>query len=154
MFVQMTLGATMIVATTVIEGAFTISGVSALRRHISARQRKSNIQSTLVLSGFVLWLFLATIFEIWTWAMLYLLLGIVTSLEEAVYFSTVNFTTLGYGDIILGPEWRLLASFEAANGLLLFGWSTALVFVAVQWVYEHNQKLPQHQAKEASRPRA
>ncbi len=134
----------MIVATTIIEGAFTIAGVAMLRRRLSEKRRRSNIKSTLTLAGFVLWLFLATVFEVWTWAMLYLVLGVVTSLEEAIYFSTVNFTTLGYGDIILDHKWRLLGAFEAANGLLLFGWSTALVFVAVQWVYEHDRKLPHH----------
>jgi Ion channel len=46
-----------------------------------------------------------------------------------------TFTTLGYGDITLDKDWRLLSSFEAANGLLMFGWSTALVFTAVQWIY-------------------
>lgn len=49
--------------------------------------------------------------------------------------STVTFTTLGFGDITLDENWRLLSSFEAANGLLMFGWSTALIFAAVQWVY-------------------
>jgi hypothetical protein len=47
---------------------------------------------------------------------------------------------LGFGDITLDETWRLLSSFEAANGLLMFGWSTALVFGAVQWVYERHQK--------------
>jgi hypothetical protein len=63
-------------------------------------------------------------------------LGAIETLETAVYFSTVTFTTLGFGDITLDEDWRLLSSFEAANGLLMFGWSTALVFAAVQWVYD------------------
>ncbi len=83
----------------------------------------------------MLWLFLATVIEVWIWAILYLLLGAIATLEEAVYFSTSTFTTLGFGDIVLDEEWRVLSSFEAANGLLMFGWETALVFAAVQWVY-------------------
>ncbi|MGB3020865.1 MAG: potassium channel family protein, partial [Methyloceanibacter sp.] len=70
---------------------------------------------------------------------LYLALGAIGSFEQAVYFSTVTFTTLGFGDIILDERWRLLSSFEAANGLLMFGWSTALVFVAVKWVYQNDR---------------
>jgi Ion channel len=46
-----------------------------------------------------------------------------------------TFSTLGFGDITLAKHWRLLSSFEAANGMLMFGWSTALVFAAVQWIY-------------------
>jgi hypothetical protein len=96
----------------------------------------------------VWWLFLATILEVWCWAVLYLLLGALESIEKAVYFSTVTFTTLGFGDIVLDEEWRLLSSFEAANGLLMFGWSTALVFVGVQWTYENRAK---HRKKRAPR---
>lgn len=66
--------------------------------------------------------------EIWAWAFLYLLLGQFESFETALYFSTVTFTTLGYGDIVLQQEWQLLSSVEAVNGIILFGVSTAVVF--------------------------
>ena len=95
-----------------------------------------------------MWLFLATILEVWSWALLYLFIDAFQSIETAVYFSTVTFTTLGFGDIVLGEEWRLLSSFEAANGLLMFGWSTALIFVGVQWTYENRA---QHRKKHSQR---
>jgi hypothetical protein len=47
----------------------------------------------------------------------------------------VTFTTLGYGDIVLDERWRLLASFEAATGIIMFGWTTAIVLAAVQSTY-------------------
>ena len=50
-------------------------------------------------------------------------------------FSIVTFTTLGYGDIILSENWRILASMEAAAGIIFFGWSTAIVFMAIQNIY-------------------
>jgi hypothetical protein len=52
--------------------------------------------------------------------------------EEALYFSAVTYTALGYGDIVLDSRWRLLCGFEAINGLMLFGVSTALLFVIFQ----------------------
>ncbi len=55
------------------------------------------------------------------------LLGAIAGLEPAVYFSLVTFTTLGYGDITLGEDWRILSALCAANGLLLFGFSTAFL---------------------------
>lgn len=125
----------MIAVTTLIQGVFTVLGIEKLRDHLEMRPTKHLVSSTLKLAVFVLWLFLGTIIEVWIWATLYLALGAVGTLEKAVYFSTVTFTTLGYGDIVLDEEWRLLSSFEAANGLLMFGWTTALVFAAVQWVY-------------------
>ena len=135
MLIQIALGAGMIVVTTLIQGVFTMLGIERLRAHLERRTTTSLVRSTLKLAVFVLWLFLATIVEVWTWALLYLALGALGSLEQAVYFSTVTFTTLGFGDITLHETWRLLSSFEAANGLLMFGWSTALIFAAVQWVY-------------------
>jgi hypothetical protein len=126
----------MIVVTTFIQGLFTLAGIERLRTHLAYHPKPSAVRSTLKLSAFVLWLFLATIIEVWSWAMLYRVLGALAPLEKAIYFSTVTFTTLGYGDITLDETWRLLSSFEAANGLLMFGWSTALVFAAVKWVYQ------------------
>ena len=55
-----------------------------------------------------------------------------TGLSEAIYFSSVTYTTLGYGDIVLSGDWRMLSAFEATNGMLLFGLSTALLFVLVE----------------------
>lgn len=143
----MFLGSTMIILTTVIQGGFTIAGVEMLRRRVSRKVARSNLLTTLMLSYFVLWLFLATVLEVWAWAVLYLLIGAAKTVEEAVYFSTTTFTTLGFGDITLDEQWRLLSSFEGANGLLMFGWSTALIFAAVQRVYEHDRTLPSRSSK-------
>ena len=51
--------------------------------------------------------------------------------ETAHYFSTVTYTTLGYGDVTLEPAWRLLAAFQAANGTIMFGWTTAIVMAVI-----------------------
>jgi len=67
--------------------------------------------------------------EIWSYAALYRFLGETRSFEEALYFSTVTFASLGYGDIVLTPRWRLVSAIEAANGVILFAWSTAFLLV-------------------------
>ena len=70
---------------------------------------------------------------IWALAFLYMLPeNVLSTFEEAVYFSFVTFTTLGYGDITFDGVWRILSGIEALNGVLLIGWSTALLFVVVQ----------------------
>jgi hypothetical protein len=66
--------------------------------------------------------------EIWTYAVAYLVVGALSDFETALYFSTTSFTTLGYGDVVLDRQWRLFGAIEGANGLLLFGWSTAFLF--------------------------
>ena len=70
--------------------------------------------------------------EAWCWAALYLFLGEFTKLHEALYFSVVTFTTLGYGDITLSEQWHVLSTFEAMGGLILFGTSTAFLLGLMQ----------------------
>ncbi len=62
---------------------------------------------------------------VFVWTAVFLALEILSELEEALYFSIVAYTTLGFGDIILDEPWRILSGMIAANGFLLFGWSTA-----------------------------
>lgn len=64
---------------------------------------------------------------VWVWAGAYMALGVFESLEEAIYFSIVSFTTLGLGDITLDPQWRILSALPAVNGLIIFGLSTAFM---------------------------
>ena len=75
----------------------------------------------------VLGLFMAHTIEAWIWAIFYRFAGETESLAEAVYFSTVTFTTLGFGDVVLSDDWRLTSALQAASGILLFGWSTAFL---------------------------
>jgi len=66
------------------------------------------------------------------WAGLYVWLDAIPTYSEAIYFSLVTFTTLGYGDVTLGEEWRVLGALESANGVIIFGWSTAMVVAVLQ----------------------
>lgn len=65
--------------------------------------------------------------EIWIYAFAYLALGEFRLMEPALYFSTVAFSTVGFGDIILSDDWRMLGAAESMNGFLLIGWSTAFL---------------------------
>ena len=89
-------------------------------------------------SAAVLIMFFATLIEVVIWAMGYLALGAMEAREEAVYFSMVTYTTLGYGDITLNEQWRMLSSIEAANGIIMFGWTTAVVIAVVQRLYQRS----------------
>jgi Ion channel len=76
--------------------------------------------------------FAAHLAEIGLWAVLLVLCGEFQELGTAFYHSAVNYTTLGYGDLLLTPAWRLLGPLEATNGALMFGVSAAMVFAVVQ----------------------
>jgi hypothetical protein len=66
--------------------------------------------------------------EVGVWALVYAILDVAPEGAHRLYFAFVNFTTLGYGDIVPVPPWRLLGPMTAMNGVLLFGWSTAVIF--------------------------
>jgi len=74
---------------------------------------------------------IAHLIQVGVWSLAYDALGAVTLVTDSYYLAFVNFTTLGYGDILPANEWRLLGPMTAANGMLLFGWSTALMFAVL-----------------------
>jgi hypothetical protein len=76
--------------------------------------------------------FVAHLVEIALWAVLLVLCGEFQEFGTAYYCSAVNYTTLGYGDLLLTPSWRLLGPLEATNGALMFGVSAAMVFAVIQ----------------------
>lgn len=73
----------------------------------------------------------------WGWAVVYMTVGEFVELTDALYFSVVTSTTLGYGDITLSERWQLLASFEAMGGLILFGASTAFLLAVTRSWFDH-----------------
>jgi len=121
--------ATMMVAVTVV---FHFLAVAGLLATLNRRVRKIGGEVRLTRQGVLLLavvfgVFFAHTIEIWAYAGLYRALGEFSSFEEALYFSASTFTTVGFGDIVLDPTWRLLAAIESANGFILIGWSTAFL---------------------------
>jgi cytochrome c biogenesis protein CcdA len=104
-----------------------------VKRNIENMNRKYRKEFWVAL--IVLVLLITTIFEACIWAVSYLLIHAMPVFETSLYFSIVTFTTLGYGDITLNEDWRLLASLEAAIGIIIFGWTTAIVMTVVQKLF-------------------
>lgn len=75
--------------------------------------------------------------EIWLFAVTYLALGAVPNLEDALYFSTISYSTVGYNDTHIVPGWRLLGAFESILGIFLLGWSTAFFFRMIGRIDPH-----------------
>ena len=70
--------------------------------------------------------------QIVIWGVLFIFLGEFSELYEAVYHSAVNFTSLGYGDIVMSKRWKLMGPLEAANGVLMFGMTSAALMAILQ----------------------
>jgi hypothetical protein len=84
----------------------------------------------------ILYALAAHLTEIALWAVLYVSCGEFRDFGTAYYHSAVNYTSLGYGDLIMSPSWKLLGPLETANGMLLFGVSTAMIFAVIQRLVE------------------
>lgn len=132
-------GVGIMILTTLIHSIFMVGGIRLAEWRMAHFGGSSkHILKAALVSGLIVWMFLAIVIEAWIWALVYLYNPRITALpdlETAFYFSMVTFTTLGYGDVVLTGQWRTLASIQAANGVIIFGWTTALIFVFIQRVY-------------------
>ena len=90
-----------------------------------------------LLLALFMFIVLLHLIQIVLWALVFWRVGELPTLETAVYFSITTYTTVGFGDVVLGPGWRVLAGIEGLTGLILVGWSTAFVFAIVNRMYEH-----------------
>ncbi len=86
------------------------------------------LRLVLVMGVAVSVLMAAHVIEVAIWGVAYAALQAVPKISDAFYFAFVNYTTLGYGDILPEPRWRLLGPITAMSGVLLFGWSTAVIY--------------------------
>lgn len=82
-------------------------------------------------------LMVAHVLEVLVWAATYGIVGAAVPEDGLLYFAFVNYTTLGYGDITPVREWRLIGPLTAMNGVLLFGWSAAVLFEVLRKTLDH-----------------
>ena len=97
----------------------------------SATSRQS-LRLVAVMIATVSVLMAAHIAEVVVWSLAYMMVGAAPPGTDFIYFAFVNYTTLGYGDVTPIERWQLLGPMTAMNGVLLFGWSTAVIFAVLQ----------------------
>src|SRR3712207_693694 len=102
--------------------------VGTARNALKWDRRQSQSWLAAVMVATVAILMVAHVAEVITWALAYVILDAVAAGTDVLYFAFVNYTTLGYGDVVPVERWRLLGPMAAMNGVLLFGWSTAVIF--------------------------
>jgi Ion channel. len=105
-----------------------------VRRH-AARSQQFWVWTWLLirLAG---WMILLHLIEIFVWALFYAWQGAMPDIQSAFYFSSVTYTTTGYGDLVLPEEWRVLGGVEALTGILMCGLSTGFFFAVVSRMLE------------------
>lgn len=130
---ELALSAFMVVLTVVIHGAG-IYGIERLLRVEHAVERHGRIHPLSPRGVLFTLLMVLTLFslhgaEIWAYAALYWAIGALPDFDTALYISTITYSTTGFSDLLIPPQWRILIAIEGINGVLLLGWSTA-VFIS------------------------
>lgn len=130
MLMNLVVGGSIIAGTVVIHTAG-LMAITHVMTWLVARLRLHGRRSrVLAMITVVLGIFAVLTVEIWLWAAIYVLLAVVVDFPTALYFSTITFSTVGYGDVVPDHSWRLLAALEGIDGFLLIGWSTAYLIAA------------------------
>ena len=119
MLVQLILASFMVVVTVLVH----LTGLAILLRLLRSHSR---LFSTLLLAA-AIGIFTIHTAEIWSYAALYLVVGAFHDFEVSLYFSTVTYASIGYGDVLLPTSWRILGAIEGATGIIMLGWSTAFL---------------------------
>ncbi len=131
--IPLAIGAIAVLATIFIHAMAVSATVSFVRQEIRlGRSGVSfwvDVANVAVTISFAL---VAHLIEIALWAVLFVICGEFPEFGNAYYHSAANYTSLGYGDVTMSASWRLLGPLEAANGALMFGVSTAMIFALIQ----------------------
>jgi len=126
-------GAIAVLCTIMIHGLALGATVSFVRRERRLGRAGGGFWSDIAIVAVAIsFAFAAHLIEIALWAVLFMICGEFSEFGAAYSHSAVNYTTLGYGDVVMTPLWRLLGPLEAADGMLMFGVTTAMVFAVIQ----------------------
>lgn len=106
---------------------------------LSAAHRHSILHAGWLLVRVAWWIVMAHLVEMLLWALAYVLVGALPNLGIALYFSSVTYTTIGYGDVVLPARWHLLSGIEGLTGILMAGWSTAFLFAVIHRLLVGNE---------------
>lgn len=138
---QLIIGSLVISGTVMIQTVFISSSIAVLSRLGEYIVRPPHqLKNIIVLLALVLWLVAGLSVSAWLWAAVYLRLDAFEALEPALYFSIVTFTTLGYGDVTLSTDWRIMGSLTAVNGLIVVGLNTAFLAEAIMRIRDVQHK--------------
>lgn len=100
-----------------------------------------NGRTTYAVSSVMTMLFIGHVFQVAVWAMLFVKIDEFSDYTTAFYHSMVNFASLGYGDIVMSEQWRLLGAIEASAGVLMFGLSAGVMLSIMSFLLAHDSRL-------------
>jgi hypothetical protein len=125
---QVLVGSSICVLNIVIHALLTVTTIHVARVFSKKNASYPWLHLVTVMIATVFVLMGAHMLEVFVWSIAYAAVDAVPEGGDIVYFAFVNYSTLGYGDIVPVARWHLLGPMAAMNGILLFGWSTAVIF--------------------------
>jgi len=125
---QLLVGTAVSICNITIHSLLMTAVVSVSRSTSTMRAAHPSLLLTCVMIATALVLMAAHTCEVIVWALAYRIVDAAPAGSGLIYFAFVNYTTLGYGDVLPKADWQLLGPMTAMNGVLLFGWSTAVIF--------------------------
>jgi hypothetical protein len=134
---QFLVGCGVSVLNIMIHALITLTAIGVARQAGLQSSSRPRVHLTAVMAITALVLMLAHTAEIFVWSLAYGVVGAAPAGSDLLDFAFVNYTTLGYGDVTPLKEWRLIGPMTAMNGILMFGWSTAVLFEVLRKTIEH-----------------
>lgn len=128
MVVQFLVGSIVSVINIVIHALVTVTAIGIARAAGLRYLARPRLPLMAVMVATAAALMVAHTIEVLVWALAYAMVGAAPAGSDLLYFAFVNYTTLGYGDVTPVQKWRLTGPMTAMNGILMFGWSTAVLF--------------------------
>ena len=120
-------------ATVIIHGFAVQANVHLLRRELKLGRAGVRFWTDVAIVAATTFVALiAHLIEITIWSLVFISCGEFSQLGTAIYHSATNYTSLGYGDVIMSSSWKLLGPLETADGMLMFGVSTAMIIAVLQ----------------------
>ena len=137
MLLQFLVGCIVSAINIMIHALVTVGAVGIVRSAGLRHTERPRLHLMLVMVGTAVALMVAHTLEVFVWVLTDAIVGAAPAGSDLLYFAFVNYTTLGYGDITPVQAWRLIGPMTAMNGILMFGWSTALLFEVLRKTLEY-----------------
>jgi Ion channel len=144
---QYLVGATASVCNIAIHALVMVAVIKVARVVDGWATTRQTFRLIVVMSATVTVLMIAHLAEVLVWSAVYVMTSIAPDGTDLIYFAFVNYTTLGYGDVTPVQRWHLLGPMTAMNGVLLFGWSTAVIFEVLRTTLVASGGGPEKQEK-------
>jgi len=143
MLIQLLVGSAVCALNIVLHAMVTMLAIPIARSAGKRNPSRPLLYLASVMIATSLALMVAHMLEVFVWSLAYAIVNAAPDDANLVYFAFVNYTTLGYGDVTPLAKWRLLGPMTAMNGVLMFGWSTALIFeVLIKAIRQFEESRP------------